>query len=409
MTFVGGKAVEQHTEGQKPAEGSAHATERDAAIAAVKTALEEHGKQAAKEAKAARAKDPLAPKERAEDGKFLPKDASLSPEDKADAERAAAVKKLEKTSGTGVEEPKAEEEDPDAVALRKALDGRKRAAKAKAEAQQTLERERHEARQVHQQYTAELAKVQREKEKYERWAKDPVRFISESGRAPEDLIMELAQAGTPEAKRRAAIEAEKDEIRQLRAWQEREENNRKAFAEHQAKQQKVQFRQSVEKQLLANAYQVSPETQEEKYPHLATMYKGHEDQLCSDADRVADQYRAATVGQGPQGRGLEATFEEICEYLEERNAKWYRSMYGRASRLNGSQAATGSMGQPAQVNSQARGNQVRPSSVAGRGISPNDSSERRTLGTLRDLDGEERREAAMIAVRAAITASGGHS
>ena len=224
-------------------------------------------------------------------------------------------------------------------------------------------------------------------------------MIEEFGRKPEDLIMELATAGTPEAKARQAQQAREDEIRQLRAWQEREEANRKAFAEHQERQKKVQFRRSVEKQLITTAYSATkgPDGQaEERYPHLATFYKGHEQTLCQEADTIADQYRAAT--------GLEATFEEICEYLEERNARWYKMMSSRPSRANGSQAAAGQMG----GNLPQGTNQVRGSAaVSGRGLGPNVSSERRSLGSIQDLDGDERREAAMTAVRAAIAASGG--
>ena len=80
---------------------------------------------------------------------------------------------------------------------------------------------------------------------------------------------------------------------------------------------------------------------------------------------------------------------EIAEYLEERAAMWYKSLSAPQ------EGASVTKGKPTQ-------------GVAGRkSLSPQGSSERRSLGTsLADLDGDERREAAMEAVRSALHATG---
>src|SRR6187401_3370283 len=90
VTFVNGVAAEQQTEG----ESAQPADERAAAIAAVKEALQEEGKTAAKKAKESREQDPLHPRdsvERDESGKFVAKPAA----DKTKAEPAPEAKSAE--------------------------------------------------------------------------------------------------------------------------------------------------------------------------------------------------------------------------------------------------------------------------------------------------------------------------
>ncbi len=145
--------------------------------------------------------------------------------------------------------------------------------------------------------------------------------------------------------------------------------------------QKRNFRQHVEREFLKTAFESKTPDGTDLHPHLSSFYKGHEVGLLAEADVVAEQYRSVT--------GKEASFQEITEYLEERAAKWYKSMSG------------------AQVVPTVTGKPTQGSVTGKKSLSPAGSSERRSLGNaLKDLDGDERLEAAKEAVRSAIHHSG---
>ena len=295
VTFVGGKAVEQTTGGDSP--DGAHGDELAAAKAAVKKVLEEslkeEGKTAAKEAKSAREKDPMVPRDRGPDGKFVPNEAEREAEE---AKRPAKVAK--------------EEEDADASALRKALAERREQARYKAEARAELEKSQQEARQVYQRLQRDRAELEAEKAKMALFRKDPIRAIRENGWTnPEEFILDIAQDGTPEGQARRQqreLQQKLAEMEQWRADQARQERERQENI--QINQQRA-FRQQVEKEFLREALS-------DKHEHISGLYKGNEASLIAQADTVAAQYRQAT--------GKEATFAEIAEYLEERTARWYK-------------------------------------------------------------------------------------
>ena len=365
ITFQNGRAIEQTTEGEVP-DGD-HGDERAAAMAAVKEVLEAEGKKAAKEAKEARAKDPLVPRDRGPDGKFLV-------DDPVEAEKEAAVKKLQRTA-----------EDPDASALRRALADRRDAAKYKAEANAELERSRTEVRQFHAQLQREKAEVDAQRQQMAMFRKDPIRAIRENGwDNPEEFILDIAQDGTPEGQARRQHREMQAQIKEMRDWKDQQaEHARQQHAQQQQAQQR-QYRQQIEQEMLKTAFV------EEQHPHLVSFYKGHEVSLIAEADVVAEQYRAVT--------GKEASFAEIAEYLEERAAKWYKSMGGKGNATNRAPQAG------AQIQS---GRPTQGSATGKKSLGPAGSSERRTLGTnIADLDGEDRLEAARTAVRAAFHASG---
>ncbi len=367
VTYVGGQAVEQTTGGEEPS--GDHGDELAAAKAAVKKAMEEdlkeEGKKAAKEAKAAREKDPLVPRDRGPDGKFLTSDP-------VEKEKEEAVKKLAKS-----------EPDEDASALRKALTERKEQAKYKAEANAQLERDRAEARAVYQQLQREKQEIAAERQKLAMFRKDPVRAIRENGwENPEEFILDIAQDGTPEGQARRQQRELQAQIKELHDWKAEQARQVEAQREEAASHDRRQFRQNVEREFLNAASQ---------HEALVSMYRGHEVGLIAEADVVAEQYRNVT--------GKEATFAEIAEYLAERTERWYKTR------------------SQAKVVPDSAGNQMAPAVTQGRptqgsatgkkSLSPAGSSERRSLGnSYADLDGDERREAAMMAVKSAIHASG---
>lgn len=372
VTFVGGRAIEQETSGETP-EGE-HGDERAAAMAAVKKALEAEGKQAAKEAKEAREKDPLVPRDRGPDGKFLTSD----PVEKERADATAALKK------------ELDAPDEAAGALKKALSERKEVAKYKAEVNAELERQRNEVRQIHQQLQRERQAIAAEKERMAMLRKDPVRAIRENGwENPEDFILDIAQDGTPEGQARRAQREMQQELRELREWREaqarQEQEGRTRYAEQRARE----HRSNVEREFMQTVG-AKTDAGDHRFPLINSYYEGRAKALIREADDVADQYREVT--------GKEATFADIAEYLEERTQKWYKQHYGQVAGQSRSQQAAPGV-------TQGRSPQ---GSAGKKSLSPAGSSERRTLGTsLADLDGDERLEAARTAVAAAIHASGG--
>ncbi len=396
VTFVGGKAVEQTTEGETPS--GDHGDELAAAKAAVKKAMEadlkEEGKRAAKEAKDHLEKDPGYTASRDADGKF-----AKTPEGLHEAEKAKAVKALEKTPGTGVEKSEAEKEDADASALKKALSDRKEAAKYKAEQNAELERGRAEVRAIWQQVQQEKAEIAKEKERYARLRSSPVEALREAGYGdPTEFIMDVAQDGTPEGQARRANRELLERLDRAEAWQKQELQRREEHARAQEAEQGKQFRANVERHMLTTAFAKTTEGKE-AHPHIAAFYKDDHVALLVACDAVAEQYREVTTIRDPRtGRvlqaGKEASFAELAEYLEEKATKWYKSM-------SGAQAAP-----PILQGSPTQGSATGPAR-SGKTLSSGGTGERRTLGTgLADLEGEERREAAMVAVRAALHHSG---
>ncbi|MDD5374481.1 hypothetical protein [Acidithiobacillus sp.] len=357
MTFVNGIAAEQQTEG----ESAQPADERAAAIKAVKEALQEEGKTAAKKAKEVHEQDPLRPREtteRDESGKFVAKAAS----DKEKEEPAKVAKEAE----------------DDVESLKNVLKQRKQMAAAKAAQSQETQRAMQELRQYKAQLDQEKAEVERERQRFQVLRKDPAKAFREMGWDPEAAILDMAREGTPEgqaARQQREMQAELAEIRQWKAQQARQAEEYQA---QRQQAQQVQYRQQVEKAFTSVALD------ESKHPHLAGQYAGQEALLLSQADVIAEQYRNLT--------GKEASLEDVAEYLEERSANWYKTHSSKQA------PATSFKGKPAQGN------------ATGQSLTPEGSSERRSLGTmLKDLDGEERLAAAREAVGAAFRHSGERS
>jgi len=369
VTFLNGQAIEQTTEGETH-EGTDRGGELADAKAAVKKALEssakEEGKKAAKEAKEARALDPLAPRD--EDGKFR------SNADPVEDEKTAAVKKLK------------DEAEEDKAALQKALSARREAAQYKKQASQELEKERAEVRRIYQDTQRQKQEIEQEKARIASYRKDPLRLAREAGYTnPEDYILELAQEGTPEGQAKRANRELLERLDRAEQWQKQELAQRETWAREAQERQQAQHRRSVEESFLKAA---------SSHDVLVEMYKGSEIELIGQADIIAEQYRAKT--------GEEATFEEIAEYIAERTRRWYKN------RSSKERAAAGSPSPGQAPRSVSEGSPTQGSATGKKRPMNAGGSERRTLGnSFADLDGEERLEMAKTAVKAAIAASGG--
>ncbi len=360
VTFVNGIAAEQQTAG----ESAQPADEREAAIKAVKEALQTEGKKAAKEAKEAHDQDPLRPREstdRDETGRFKAKAAEDKPEPDVKAAKSA---------------------EEDAESLKNVLKQRKQLAAAKQAQSAETQRAMAEVRAYKQQLDMEKAEIERERQRFQVLRKDPAKAFREMGWDPESAILDMAREGTPEGMAARQQREMQQQLAEIRQWKEEQAQQAQRQQEQRQHQQQVHYRQQVENAFTGMALN------EEKHPHLAGMYKGQEALLLSQADVIAEQYRNLT--------GKEASLEDVAEYLEERSANWYKSMRTKDNGSSGQQApATVSKGKPAQGN------------ATGVSLTPAGSSERRSLGKmLQDLDGDERLAAAREAVGAAFRHSG---
>lgn len=354
VTFVGGIATEQTTEGEHSAPDDERAAAKEAVRKAIKAEAAEEGKKAAKEAKTSSDNEPLRPRDNTDrdaDGKFKKTEAKPEPSD-----------------------------EDDKNSLKRLLSERKQIAAQKDHVRQEFARQEQQLRQMKAQIEHEARQVQQERQRLAMLRKDPARAIRENGWDPESFILDIAQDGTPEgqaARRQREHAAQVEEIRQWRADMERqkqEDAQRQEHARHQAN------RTSVESKFASLA------SDGEKHPHLSALLETGEHGLVgliAEGDAVADRYRELT--------GKEATMEDIVEYLEEYKAKWYNNVSKRGQQNQ----APVTKGRPTQ------------GSGTGRTLSPEGSSERRSLGTsIKDLDGDERLAAAREAVGAALRASG---
>jgi hypothetical protein len=200
--------------------------------------------------------------------------------------------------------------------------------------------------------------------------KDPAKALKALGLDPEEFIYGLATEGTPEAAKMREEKRRQAELDELKNWKTEQEKQREEYIRSLETAKVRQHRESVISEFKSLV-------SEEAAPHARALYT--EDQLVSEGDRVAREYRDLT--------GKEASLKEIAEYLEEQAAKRYTE-FARKKSANTAKV-------PAQVSSGPRT------------LNTQTSQERRTLSTpvADDLSDEERRMAARAAVSAAIKAS----
>lgn len=376
VTFVGGKAVEQHDSLDSNVDEDTMAE----AKAAVRKAIQEAGESSAKSAKEAEEKDPYKPKlskpkaeeteesgtpRRGPDGKFLPREGA----------------KAEKTVAD--EDEDSEEVDPSSASLKQLMKHRaklaneKRAVKSEIEVErQKFEAERQEFQRQVQQYQAERQAVEREKARLAHLRKNPAEAIRDLGYDPEQFIMDLARDGTPEGnaeREKRALQQEIADLKKFREdfYQSQQEMQRQAQIEHIR-----QHRNSVETEFLGYVKDA------ENFPHTAHFYANNHAGAVAYGDLIAAEYRKLSGGR-------EATIRELAEYIEEDLANSAKSWYEKGK--------TGKV---------TVGEVKAPKGSKGKSLSPEVSSERRTLSReLTDLDGDERLAAAREAVGIALAAS----
>lgn len=404
VTFVDGKAVSQ----EEPATGQAPANEREAAIAAVREALQKAKAEESQENEPKAAKKE--PKEKAEaklgkpapvkqdegeegdsgksdrdaQGRFLPKKDAGEPVRTKPFVPAPTKADKTTTEEDGEEAPKSEPlPDPKKATVTQLLKNREKLAKEKLAVKEEINAEREAFRKEQEELRNLQAQVQQERQFLQQQAQrlqalksDPARAVREAGWEPEDFILRLAREGTPEGQADRQTMQMREELAQLKQWRQEQAQQAQHAQRAQEYQRLVDYRREVENQFLTTA------VNEEKYPHISNFYKGREAALISEGDIIAAEFRQLSGGR-------EASFSEVADYIEEELASRTKAYYSKTN-ANAQADASGTSGKP------TKGNK-------GKTLSQGMASERRTLGTSqKNLDGEERLLAAREATKLAI-------
>lgn len=261
----------------------------------------------------------------------------------------------------------------DALAKRNSTFKEREAARQEAETiKSEALRMKQEAEQFHQQ-------VQRQASEIARFGKmlreNPAEAIRLAGLDPEDFILNVAKGGTQESKLERQLREQAEELAEFKRWKQeladREEQSKKS--------QQQQYFDYVKKQVEAEFTS--------KLPKFSSVSKAvdiglaNHKSLIARGDEIADQYREAT--------GHEASIDDILEYIDGE----YKAAIGKLS--GGAQVKPPIVAQPAKA---------QPAKPKVGSISADDASERRTLQRdYTDADSEERRTAALAAVRAVLS------
>lgn len=360
VTYVAGKAVEQ----TEALDSGVEADVREDAMAAVREAIENAGKEAAEQSKKVE-KDPFKPPgakkevERGEDGKFKP-----------------AGKKEE-----AVKDEEEEEVDPDKASVSALLRKREKIAKKDnefqkqlAEQRKSIQEETARARQELQQAQQLMRQLEQEKQKLALIKSNPALLLKEQGLDPEQFILDLAEDGTPQGQLRKQQRELQEQLAEIKNWKA-EQAKQVELAQQQAQIGQIQaYRNHVEKQFLDSALN------QESSPLTSMFFGKHKAALIAFGDHVAAEFRELSNGR-------EADIQDIVKYIEEELADGVKSWYEKNHGVQKAQTPS----------------KTPPKKVKGSTLSPEMSGERRALSkTFKDLDDEERLEAAKRSVGVAL-------
>ncbi len=383
LTFVGGKAVEQHTQLDSNVEPEV----REEAKAAVREAIQRAAQESKDSSEKASKQDPYKPAGAKTDKD--PEESGKSPVSKKPAkasneapERGPDGKFLPR-DGKGPQDSEVDEPDgDDKTSLKNLFKHREKVATEKKTVHTQLDQERQkiadETRRLQEtwaQIQQEQQRLDRERQKYERLRKDPAAAIRDVGWEPEQFIIDLARDGTPEGQMARQQRELQQQIREMQEWKQEQARQAQEAQQRYQWEQQVQYRQHIEKTFLDDALH------EDNRPHTAAFYKGREHALMAYADLIAAQYRDLSGGK-------EASLKEVADYIEEELADRAEAWYVKKSGT-GKDAVS----------------QAKPGKGSkGKSLTPEAASDRRSLGrnSLKELDDDERVAAARDAVAAAL-------
>lgn len=316
------------------------------AAAAVKAAVEAAEQESAKDAPAQEAPAEETTEEQAPDTK------PEKPAKKKDEEPAKA---------------EGEDDEPKTISeLQKVLKRREKEREFQVQAAQA----KRELEQQMAEVAALRAEIERERAFYAELRTKPIEAIRKSGWNPDELILSLAKAGTPEGQLAARLEEE------ARARQTLEQRLQE-MAQRDEERQKQAALQAQEAGIRAAEQRfVGFVNDPEVCPTLSRLFKGREHVIVAEGHRVAREYHSRT-GQIPNER-------DIAEFLE---SEWAESGSSTTSQVG-------------------KAPQRRAASSAT--VSPSEASERRTVAkNLAEMSDDDRiREAKAAAIKAIKEASG---
>lgn len=395
VTFVGGHAIEQHTASESNVEPDI----REKALEAVREAVKKAGEDSAEDAASGKAKNPFKPEgasekievERGPDGKFVAK---------TEGTPAPKASKTKETKEEPASEDSEDEIDVTKASVKQLLKAREKVAAVKKEASQvkdSLARERQQIakdaaqlREAYELLQGQQRALEEERKRVSLIKSDPARAVREIGLDPEEFILNLAQEGTPEGKAKREYQALQQQIAEVKAWKEEQDLQIQNYKAFQQQRQVEAIRQRAVNDFLTLGMS------EEKYPLVSSFYKGQEKALVALGDIYSEEFRHLSGGR-------EGSYDQILDYIEdelaERVTNWYKKNNNKNSETKSQKDSEG-----ASVKNQKTG---QSQGSKGKSLNPEVSAERRTLTQkdLRDLDADERIEAAKQAVAVAVAAS----
>lgn len=304
-----------------------------------------------------------------------------------DPQRQLAKRIEENLKDAGVEEPKAEgeqkpEDDKEFLEAKtrvaNALKERNKVFKERESARAEAEAIKHEAQKAKAELDAQMQNFRQQMQGFQRWQadlrQDPARALKAIGIDPEEFILGIAQAGTPESRLAQQLKAQEEKLNEFEKWKLAQAEELQKKQQEQQRAQAQEFRSKVETDFMSMA-------SSDKYTNVKRALEIgliSKKALINDADDLADQYREATKGE-------EASLEELLEYIDTQ----FASAIGKLSGTSQVKRST-EEGKPSQ-------------GASGKTLSQDDAGERRALSRdLRSADSDERREAAKKAVGAVL-------
>lgn len=301
--------------------------------------------------------------------------------DLADAGVDSADGSVDKPDKQNGEQEPAEDYQAEKLRIAQALAKRNQTFKEREAARQEAEAIKSEALRMKQEAEAFHHQVQRQASEIARFGKmlreDPAQAIRLAGLDPEDFIMSLANQGSPESKLERQLREQNEKLAEFEKWKKEQAEEAEKSRQTALQRQMQEMRKSVESEFVSKASSDRFANVSNALKHGITSHRA----LIMEGDSIADQYREAT--------GQEASIDDILEYIDSR----YKEAIGKLS--GGSQVKP-----PPVVAQPAKAQPAKPKVSS---ISAEDASERRTLERdLTDADSEERRAAALTAVRAVL-------
>lgn len=300
---------------------------------------------------------------------------SLSPEVMAAQAAAQAMSEAEEgLSHDSKERPQdsSQAKQSEEQAVKEELGGLAKKLKERERVQQERLRHKEEADLILRDARAEQEKLNAERERViqaaqlvEELQRNPLKAIKAAGWDPEELLLAIVEEA--EGKRAASKAPSETDLRLAKLEEElkrRDELENRRRQEFLAKKEQEHIQGAIE-----GFTRVAMD--EDKFPTLAGMYESDVSKLIAEADEVA--IRCAQ-------KGLQVSFEDIAEYLEEQ----------AIARLEAANRKRGAKQEKAQAQSY-----ISP-------LSARDRSERRGFVDERALEDEERIQ---LAVQAAINAN----